>query len=455
MKKPKLIDIQSFRLPIGDLGVVQAKEHLGFVPLRMYFLTNSASKIRGQHAHKELKQFFIAIKGSFRIKLCKNGVWTEYLLNSAKYGLFLPPGYWRQLVDFSEDAVCVVLASDEFSEDDYIRNFEDFEKWETRQQIVPYLDLKRSLTDDGLNIEASIIKTLRKGSYILGPEVSAFEKEFADFVDSKYSIGVASGLDALTIVLKAWGIGPGDEVIVAANSFFASALAISQVGATPIFVDCDEVHMNLNPKLIPNVMTEKTKAILVTHLYGHPADMDPILKLAHQHGIKVLEDAAQSHGSIYKGRPCGSIGDAAAFSFYPTKNLGAFGDAGAITTNSSKLAHDVRTLRNYGSSQKYYHVEIGYNSRLDEIQAACLREKLHTLNKLNQRRTELSTIYSGGLRDLPVLLPEVADWAITNWHVYPIRVVSDIRADLIEFLARYGIGTNIHYPCAIPGTCPT
>lgn len=284
--------------------------------------------------------------------------------------------------------------------------------------------------------------------FILGAEVEAFEEEFANYCEANYAIGVGNGLEALHLILKAYGIGSGDEVIIPSNTFIATALAVSYVGATPILVEPNEVTYNIDCDKIESNITGNTKAIIAVHLYGQPADMDTINSIAKKHNLVVIEDAAQAQGAYYKNRRVGSLGDAAAFSFYPGKNIGALGDAGIITTNNESLAKHIRELRNYGSEKKYVHVSKGTNSRLDELQAAILRVKLRHLDKWNDERREIAEYYRGKLLNSnKITLPEIPDWAIPVWHQYVIRVKQ--REDLQKRLEMSGIQTLVHYPIPI------
>jgi len=287
---------------------------------------------------------------------------------------------------------------------------------------------------------------MQSGFFILGNEVSTFESEFAEYCQTKYCVGVANGLEALFLVLKAWGIGPNDEVIVPSNTYIATWLAVSQTGAIPVPVEPLKETYNIDPKKIEYAITEKTKAIIPVHLYGQPADMDKIHKIANRYGLNVLEDAAQSHGALYKDKKTGSLGDAAAFSFYPTKNLGAYGDGGAITTNDFNLAEKIRLFRNYGSSRKYFHEIKGYNSRLDELIAAFLRVKLWHLDKWNKHRQKIASWYLRNLKNTfpDLVLPMVSPWATPCWHLFVVR--SKNRNMLQQSLKEYNIQTLIHYP---------
>lgn len=311
---------------------------------------------------------------------------------------------------------------------------------------IPFLDLKRVNAAHDAGIRTAIARVLDSGWYILGDEVAGFEREFAAFCEVKHCIGVADGLDALQLILRAYGIGAGDEVIVPSNTFIATWLAVSQSGARPVPVEPDIATHNLDPARIEAAITPATRAIMPVHLYGQPADMGPILEIAQRHGLKVIEDAAQAHGARYQGRRAGGLGDAAGFSFYPGKNLGALGDGGAITTNDDALAARLRMLRNYGSSVKYHHEMAGVNSRLDEIQAAVLRVKLPALDAENAARGRLAAAYLEALRDAPLQLPQQIAGAESAWHLMVVR--TDRREQLQAALSAAGIGHMVHYPIA-------
>lgn len=309
---------------------------------------------------------------------------------------------------------------------------------------IPFLDVRGAYLELKSEIDAAIIRVLNSGSYILGPEVEAFEAEFSAYCEAKHTIGVANGLDALHLSLLAMGVGPGDEVIVPSNTYIATWLAVSQCGATPVPVEPDERTYNIDPARIEAAITQRTKVILPVHLYGQPADMSPILDIARKHGLRVIEDAAQAHGARYRGRSIGSHGDAVCWSFYPGKNLGAFGDGGAITTNHSDIADRLRVLGNYGSRIKYINEIKGFNSRLDPIQAAVLRVKLRYLDAWNERRKEIACFYSRKLSDAGLNFPYQLDYAESSWHLYVVR--SSRRIQLQKSLDEAAIGTLIHYP---------
>ena len=309
---------------------------------------------------------------------------------------------------------------------------------------IPFLDLKAPHDELRSELREAFERVLDSGWYILGSEVKRFEQEFANYCEVKHSIGVGNGLEALHLILRAYGIGAGDEVIVPSNTYIATWLAVSYSGATPIPVEPDEQTYNIDPMLIEASITPRTKAIIAVHLYGQPADMDAINTIAKKYNLKVIEDAAQAHGARYKGKRVGALGDAAGFSFYPGKNLGAIGDGGAVTTSDPELADKVRTLCNYGSNVKYHNEVKGYNSRLDELQAAYLREKLKMLDEWNGRRKKVATKYLAALSDCNVILPFVPEWADPVWHLFVVR--NQQRDQLQKKLIEAGVVTMIHYP---------
>lgn len=299
-------------------------------------------------------------------------------------------------------------------------------------------ELKKQL-DDAYN------RVLEKSNFIQGEECKLFEQEFASYCNSKYCVGVATGLDAIYLILKAMNIGIGDEVIVPSNTFIATALAVSYVGATPVFVEPTIETYNIDVSKIEEKITSKTKAIIVVHLQGRPADVDPVMETAKKYNLKVIEDAAQAHGAKYKGRMVGSLGDAAAFSFYPGKNLGALGDAGCVVTNNKDIAEKVRALGNYGSDYKYHHIYKGTNSRLDELQSAFLREKLPFLDRWNEYRRKVAKRYLTEIKNPLIKLPQESDKDFEHiYHVFVIRC--DRRNELERYLNENGIKTVKHYP---------
>ena len=310
---------------------------------------------------------------------------------------------------------------------------------------IPFLDMKSPYEELRDEMDAAYRRVMESGWYILGEETERFERDFARYCGVKHCIGLGNGLEALHLILRAYEIGEGDEVIVPANTYIATWLAITYAGAHPVPVEPVEATYNLDPARMESAITPRTRAILLVHLYGQPADMDSIREVATRHGLRVIEDAAQAHGATYRGRQAGSLADAAGWSFYPGKNLGAMGDAGAVTTDDDQLADRVRVLRNYGSRVKYINEVKGFNSRLDPLQAAFLGVKLNHLDEWNARRKVLAGRYMEALADVPGLtLPHVPEWAEPSWHVFVVRHPE--RDALQKHLAAQGIGTLIHYP---------
>lgn len=312
---------------------------------------------------------------------------------------------------------------------------------------VPFNDLKPKVAAHRAAIDRAIARVLDRGWFILGPEVDAFEKELAAAMGALDAVAVANGTDALILALEVKGIGPGDEVITSPMSAAFSALAISRLGATPVFGDIDPVTLNLDPATIEARITPKTRGILPVHLYGHPADLDPMMEIARRHNLVVVEDACQAHAARYKGRPVGSIAGIAGLSFYPTKNLGGFGDGGAILVEDPALAKRLRQLRNGGQSEKYRHEILGTNSRLDDMQAAILRELLLTLSAETTRRREIAARYFEAFAGLPLGLPEEQTYASAVYHLFVVR--HPRRAAFMRALAALGVGSLIHYPVAL------
>lgn len=311
---------------------------------------------------------------------------------------------------------------------------------------IPFLDLKKGYIELREEIHEAMKKSLARGWYIGGEDVESFESEYSKYVSAVHCIGVANGLDALRLALTAMEVGTGDEVIVPSHTFIATWLAVSHTGATVVPVEPDDSTYNINPSKIETAITTRTKVIIPVHLYGQPADLDPILEIGKKHGILILEDAAQAHGARYKGRRIGSHGDAVAWSFYPGKNLGALGDGGAITTNNAALAERIRLLRNYGSSKKYHHELLGFNSRLDPLQAAVLSIKLRHLDDWNNRRKAIAQNYLTALSESELQIPALTEGVESSWHLFVIR--SRERNLLQERLRNKGIETLIHYPVA-------
>jgi dTDP-3-amino-3,4,6-trideoxy-alpha-D-glucose transaminase len=310
---------------------------------------------------------------------------------------------------------------------------------------VPFLDLRAAHAELAAELEAASRRVLASGRYVLGPELEQFEREFAAYCGVSEAVGVGNGLEALVLILRASGIGPGDEVIVPAHTFIATWLAVTAAGARPVPADVRADTGNIDPSAVAAAITGRTRAVVAVHLHGVPAEMPALAQLASRHGLRLIEDAAQAHGARCQGRRCGGLADAAAFSFYPGKNLGALGDGGAVATNDTGLAARVRRLRNYGSTEKYRHDELGGNSRLDELQAAFLRAKLPSLDAWNERRRQVAQHYLNELRDIDGLrLPRAAAADHPCWHLFPVRHAA--RDALRSRLAQAWIETQIHYP---------
>lgn len=316
---------------------------------------------------------------------------------------------------------------------------------------ILFLNLKRESERYASEIKEAVSRVIDSGWYIRGKENNHFETQFATYCNTKHCIGVGNGLDAIRLILMGYielgKIKKGDEVILPANSFIATALAVSQCGLTPVLADCDATTYNIDPASVKEKINNKTKAIIAVHLYGQIVAMDELNRIATQNNLLIIEDAAQAHGAVYKGRKTGNLGDAAAFSFYPVKNLGSLGDAGAVVTNNKELARTVSCIANYGSDEKYIHRYKGLNSRLDELQAAILSVRLKYLDKDNQRRREIAQFYQENITNSALFLPQVKDWESHVFHLFVIRTQE--RAKLQQYLAYNNIQTQIHYPHAI------
>lgn len=452
--KPALIDIPTFSDERGSLGVIESSQHGKFEFKRLYYLYGCQEhQDRGKHAHKKLHQLLICLNGSCDLELDDGTQKFNFHLHTRDKGVLVHPGYWRSLTNFELGTVVVVLASANYDEDDYIRDYSEFKKWaDNRASIssVPYIPIERYQNAIGYDIQTVIQKCIAKNQFIGGETVKIFEQDFASYCGAAHAIGCGNGLDALSMILRAMNIGQGDEVIVPANSFVASALAVDMAGAKPVLVDCSPEDYNIDTSKIEAAITPQTKAIMPVHLYGIPADMPAIMEIAQKYGLYVIEDAAQAHGALSHNKKVGGIGHAAGFSFYPTKNLGALGDAGAIVTNDPDLAEKVRMLSNYGAKEKYYHNIKGQNTRLDTLQAAILSVKLPYLDQWNNRRRDLAKIYYDGLESIKsIRLPQISPHSTVVWHVMPLRVLNGKRDKLAKHLNDAGIGTNIHYPVPI------
>lgn len=312
---------------------------------------------------------------------------------------------------------------------------------------IPFVSFKPMHEALDKEMKAKFLEVYEKNWFIAGAENAAFEKEFAEYCETQYCVGCANGLDGLYLILKAYGIGEGDQVIIPSHTFIATALAVSYTGATPVLVEPCIDSYNIDVKKMESKVNENTKAIIAVHLYGQAADMDAVNTIARKYGLKVIEDAAQAHGALYKGKKVGSLSDAASFSFYPGKNLGALGDGGAIVTNNKLLADKIRALGNYGSEVKYHHEYLGNNSRLDELQAGFLRIKLKELDKYNESRGKIAQRYINEIKNEKIVLPIVSIFNRHVWHIFSIRV--DNREDFSEYMESKGISVACHYPIAI------
>ncbi len=311
---------------------------------------------------------------------------------------------------------------------------------------IPLVNITKQYKTIKQEIKIAMQHVYETGDFVLGEDVAFFEKEFAKYCDSKYAVGTGSGFDAILLLLRAYNIGRGDEVITVANTFISSVLPILYVGATPVFIDIDPVTKSMDTNLLSKALTSKTRAVLPVHLFGYPVNIDAIRKVISGRKIYIIEDAAQAHGSLYNGKKCGSLGDAAAFSFYPGKNLGAYGEAGAVVSNNEAIIKKVKILRNVGQEKKYYYSMLGYNSRLDSLQAAVLRVKLRHIDKWNSEKRRLAELYTSLLQE-EVISPIEEDGYKTNYHVYCIE--TNRRDALASYLAKKGIATGIHYPIPI------
>ena len=446
----RVVDLQTIPMDNGTLSVAEVSKHIGFPVHRTYIISEvPEGQSRGGHGHRNLRQCFICVKGAAELVVTRGGRSQAVTLGAAPQAVVVGPGCWRDLGRFSADAVVFVLASDEYDETDYIRDRAAFAAWERDEAAiasVPYLDLSRQMDEVGPDIELAMRRVVKSGRFIGGAEVERFEADFAAYCQGGHMVGVGNGLEALSLTLRAWGVGPGDEVIAPAHSFIATALAVDAVGARPVLVDVEPDTGLIDVGQVAAAITPRTRAVLPVHLYGHPVDMDGLRAALGGRDILILEDAAQAHGARYKGRRCGALGDAAAFSFYPTKNLGALGDAGGVVTGDRQCADRLRRLANYGSTVKYVHEDLGGNSRLDPLQAAVLSVKLERLDRWNDRRRALAALYLDGLAGIAGLeLPAVRSWAEPVWHVFAVRAPGR-REALRAYLEAHGVGVNIHYP---------
>jgi len=437
----------------GNLLALEGNRNIPFPIRRIYYLYSlSKTGRRGFHAHKSLKQAVFCVSGSCVFKLDNGIEQMEIRLDSPEEGILISGPVWREMYNFSPDCVIMVCADQHFDESDYIRDYKEFiEYTDTQKNLrqIPFLSLKAVNSQYEADFSDAYDRVTQSGWYLLGKEGAAFEHEFAQYCGVDHCIGTANGLDALRIIFTAYKelgvLGEGDEVILPANTFIASVLAVTAAGLTPVLVEPDEKTYNLDPDSFESHISQRTKAVMPVHLYGQLADMDKITRIAAKHDLKVIEDAAQAHGAEDgKGRKAGSFGDAAGFSFYPGKNLGCLGDGGAVVCRDAELARIVRALGNYGSYEKYVHQYKGLNSRLDELQAAFLRAKLKGLDKDNQRRRCVADRYLQEINNSAVILPAVDRAESHVWHLFVVRVKK--REEFQKYLRNCGIGSLIHYP---------
>jgi len=456
-----LLDLPRIEFREGNITPLEGLDIVPFDIKRVFYIYDiPGGESRGAHAHKKCHQLIIAASGSFEV-LVDNGIEQKvYSLNRPYQALLVPAGFWSHERSFSSGSVCLVLASEYFEESDYIRSYNEFKvysgvtKSETQTDEVKFLDIQK-ITELRLpQIKEAACRVIDSGWFLLGKETARFEHNYSEFIGSKFCIALANGLDALRLILRAYieigVLNKGDEIIVPANTYIATIIAISDNDLIPVLVEPDLNTYQIDALKIENAVTIKTKAVMIVHLYGRNAYSKLISDICNKHGLLLLEDNAQSAGCIYNGKRTGSFGDAAAHSFYPAKNLGALGDAGAVTTNNPVLADVIRKLANYGQSEKYYFDYIGYNSRMDEIQAAVLCEKLKTLDEENQRRVEIAEYYIKNIKNPLIELPyhdesnsDIYDGS-NVFHIFP--VFTENRDLLQKYLEQNGVQTQIHYP---------
>ncbi len=452
----------------GKLTFTEHKNSLPWICRRNFIIYDTPEReLRGYHAHKTTHQCLICVAGRI-IVLVDNGVnRIEVELDSPNKSLLIPPMVWSSQTYVKPGSVLVVLASEKHIPENYIHDYSQFlslsnqfaesgtrNKCEVEEEIeleesiirVPFLDIKGINKPLETQFTAAFSRVLESGCFILGPEVEAFEHEWSAYCHADHCVGVGSGLAALHLLLVAAGVKPHHEVIVPSNTYIATVLAISQTGATPVFVEPNPLTHTLDASGLCAAITKNTHSIMTVDLYGQTSDMDPILVIAKQYGVFVFSDSAQGHGARYKGRITGSLCDASCFSFYPSKNLGALGEAGAVVTNNADLANRVRILRNYGSSTRYYNEFKGFNERMDPVQAAFLRCKIPHLDYLNCKRSYIASCYMKSLANISWLtLPLVPEWSSPCWHLFVI-FVHGCRDALSEYLTKNQVDSIVHYP---------
>lgn len=456
-----LLDLPRIEFREGNITPLEGNDTVPFDIKRVFYIYDiPGGESRGAHAHKKCHQLIIAASGSFEV-LTDNGFEQKvYSLNRPYQALLVPAGVWSHERAFSSGSVCLVLASEYFEESDYIRSYNDYKVYagtanaDNRTDEVKYLDIQK-ITELRLpQIKEAACRVIDSGWFLLGKETSRFEHNYSEFIGSRFCVAVANGLDALRLILRGYielgVLRKGDEVIVPANTYIATIISISDNGLVPVLTEPDAYTYQIDAEKIEQALTDKTRAVMIVHLYGRNAYSEMISDICNKHGLLLLEDNAQAAGCKYNGKRTGSFGDAAAHSFYPAKNLGALGDAGAVTTNNKELADVIRKLANYGQSEKYYFDYIGYNSRMDELQAAVLCEKLKNLDEENLRRAEIAFSYLTGIKNPLIQLPYSKD-AISDisdgsnvFHIFP--VFTEKRELLQKYLEQNGVQTQIHYP---------
>ncbi len=443
----------------GKLSALELSKECGFTVKRIYYLYNFKKTIRGSHAHKNLKQCIICLNGSAKIYFHKGDKNQKiFHLNKPNKAILIHGCIWKDIEEVKKNTILLVLASEKYDKNDYLRSkreFENYINYKIKRPVISHHCIERMHNQLTYEFNEKFDRVLKNNNFILGDEVKKFEKNFANFSKAKYSISCGNGFDALVLALRSLNISKSDEVIIPANSFVATAMAVSIVGAIPVFVDCNYDDYSINLSDLQKKITKKTKAIIPVSLYGIPLDIEKINNLASKYKLKVIEDASQSHGVsffsnnkfIKKKFPNWKL---ATFSFYPTKNLGALGDGGAILTNDRNLYDKIKLLRNYGSLKKYDHRVIGSNSRLDEMQAAFLSIKLKYLKKWILRKRKIAKIYINELSDIKqigLLSKKIIEKSV--FYVFPIKIFNNQRAKFIKFLRKCRIETNIHYPVSI------
>jgi dTDP-4-amino-4,6-dideoxygalactose transaminase len=456
--KADWVEFESRDAKDGRLLALEAGREVPFPIARVYCVfAGDSPQVHGRHAHRRGEQVLVCLSGWCKVTLDDGHRRREFLLDRPDRGLRVGPLLWEEF-RFASRAVLLALCDTPYDPADQIHSYEDYLALVSGQAVpaeprmsdttpppIPFLDLKRVNDRYASQVTDAIINVRERGLHIGGPEVERFETEFAAYCGTRHCVAVGNGYDALRLMLRASGLQPGDEVLVPANTFVASILAIMDAGLQPVLVEPDPDTFLMDPSHAARCITSRTRAVLAVDLYGRCDGLKPLRELAAQHGLLLFEDAAQAHGASYEGAKAGSWGKAAAFSFYPTKNLGALGDAGAVTTDDDRLASDLRALRNYGAEHKNVHRLPGVNSRLDELQAAVLRVKLPYLDQDNARRRAIAHVYLEQVRNPQLCLPAApSDPSAHVWHLFVVRCPR--REALRHHLAARGIGTAVHYP---------